>query len=212
MVATMDSISGGRMELGLGGGWKRDEWQAYGYPFPPTRERLAILEETLEVARRMLGPGRATYEGAHVRVDGAINVPKPIQQPTIPIIVGGNGRDVTWRIAARLADEINVDSMPPDELREEAMPIIRQRCEEIGRDPATLRVSAHVWWEHLERAPDRAAHLAAYREAGASRVITLVRSAVADPAELDRFREDAIAAGAEIGEPVQPPTPTGMAS
>ncbi|HEY8438437.1 MAG TPA: TIGR03560 family F420-dependent LLM class oxidoreductase [Candidatus Limnocylindrales bacterium] len=200
MVATMDSISGGRMELGLGGGWKRDEWEAYGYPFPSTRERLAVLEETLEVVRRMLGPGRATWHGEHVRVDDAINQPKPIQQPTIPIIVGGNGRDVTWRIAARLADEINVDSMPADELRDEAMPIIRRRCEEIGRDPATLRVSAHVWWEHLERAPDRAAHLAAYRDAGASRVITMIRSAVQDPAALDRFREDALAAGAELGD------------
>jgi hypothetical protein len=78
------------------------------------------------------------------------------------------------------------------------MPIIRQRCQEIGRDPATLRVSAHIWWEHLERAPDRAAHLAAYADAGVSRVMTMIRSAVDDPGELDRFREDALEAGAEL--------------
>ena len=204
MVATLDSISGGRMELGLGGGWKQEEWEAYGYSFPSIGERLATLEETLEVVRRMLGPGRATYRGQRVRVDGAINLPKPVQQPTIPIVVGGNGRDVTWRIAARLADEINVDSMPADELRAVAMPIIRQRCEEIGRDPTTLRVSAHIWWEHLERAPDRPAYLAAYRDAGASRVITMIRSSVDDPDELDRFREDAIAAGAELADPARP--------
>jgi alkanesulfonate monooxygenase SsuD/methylene tetrahydromethanopterin reductase-like flavin-dependent oxidoreductase (luciferase family) len=197
MVSTMDSISDGRMELGLGGGWKREEWEAYGYDFPPIRERLAVLEETVEVVRRMLAPGRATFLGEHVRVNGAINEPKPVHA-TIPIIVGGNGHEVTWRIAVRLADEINVDSMPAEELRSEAMPIIRQRCEEIGRDPATLRVSAHIWWEHLERARDRAAHLAAYREAGAARVMTMIRSAVDDPAELDRFREDVVEAGGQL--------------
>jgi F420-dependent oxidoreductase-like protein len=197
MISTMDAISDGRMELGLGGGWKEEEWIAYGYDFPPVRERLAILEETLEVVCRMVRPGRATFHGEHVRVDGAINLPKPVQ-PAIPIVVGGNGRDVTWRIAARLADELNVDSMPAEELRDEAMPIIRQRCQEIGRDPATLRVSAHIWWEHLERAPDRAAHLAAYADAGVSRVMTMIRSAVDDPGELDRFREDALEAGAEL--------------
>ncbi len=200
MISTMDAFSGGRMELGIGGGWKREEWEAYGYTFPPTRERLAILEETLEIARRMFGKGHATFDGEHARVDDAINLPKPVQ-PSIPILVGGNGRDVTWRIAARLADEINVDSMPADELRDEAMPIIRQRCEEIGRDPSTLRVSAHIWWEHLDNAPDRAAHLAAYKDAGVSRVMTMVRASAMDADEIDAFREDAVEAGAELDDP-----------
>jgi F420-dependent oxidoreductase-like protein len=198
MVSTMDSISAGRMELGVGGGWKREEWLAYGYDFPPIRERLALLEETLEIVRAMNGPGRATFHGKRVHVDGAINEPKPVQSPSLPIMVGGNGREVTWRIAARLADEINVDGMPADELRNEAIPLIRQRCEEIGRDPATLTVSAHIWWEQLDAAPDRAAFLAAYREAGASRVMTLVRAAADDADEIDRFRDDAVAAGAEL--------------
>lgn len=198
MVSTMDSISAGRMELGVGGGWKREEWLAYGYDFPPIRERLALLEETLEIVRRMVGPGRATFKGELAAVAGAINEPKPIQSPSLPIMVGGNGREVTWRIAARLADEINVDGMPADELKNEAMPIIRQRCEEIGRDPATLKVSAHIWWEQLEAAPDRVAFLAAYREAGASRVMALVRRAADDPDEIDRLRDDAIGAGAEL--------------
>jgi F420-dependent oxidoreductase-like protein len=201
MISTMDAITGGRMELGVGGGWKQEEWEAYGYPFPPTRERLRLLEETIEIARRMMEPGRATYEGEHVRVAGAINLPKPLQQPRVPIMVGGNGRDVTWRIAARLADELNVDGMPADELRDVAMPIIRERCEEIGRDPSTLRVSAHIWYAQLDAAPDRAEMIAAYREAGASRIMTLVRASVDDLDELDRFREDALQGGAELEEP-----------
>jgi alkanesulfonate monooxygenase SsuD/methylene tetrahydromethanopterin reductase-like flavin-dependent oxidoreductase (luciferase family) len=148
----------------------------------------------------MMEPGlaRATFEGRHASVRGAINLPKPLQQPRVPIMVGGNGRNVTWRLAARFADELNVDGMPPDELRDEAMPLIRQRCEEIGRDPDTLKVSAHIWWAQLNRAPDRAELLAAYREAGASRVMALVRETARDPGELERFRDDALAAGAEL--------------
>src|SRR5207253_1556226 len=119
-------------------------------------------------------------DGAAARVEGAINEPKPLQQPRIPIMVGGNGRQVTWRIAARVADEINVDAMPPDELRDEGIPLMRRHCEEVGRDPDTLRVSAHIWWEQLEKAGDRAELLAAYREAGVSRVMTLVRKSADD--------------------------------
>jgi F420-dependent oxidoreductase-like protein len=198
MISTMDTISGGRMELGIGAGWKREEWEAYGYKFPPTRERLALLEESLEVITALFAPGRATYEGKRVRVRGAINLPKPIQQPRVPIMVGGNGPEVTWRLAARFADELNVDGMSPEELRDEALPVIRQRCEEIGRDPATLQVSAHIWWTNLERAPSRRDLLAAYVEAGASRVMALVRETAQDPDTLESFRDDALAAGAEL--------------
>ena len=98
MSSTLDVISGGRFELGIGAGWKEDEWIAYGYGFPPLRERLAVLADHLEIIRRMLEPGRASYEGRYARVDGAINVPKGIQQPRIPIIVGGNGQNVTFRL------------------------------------------------------------------------------------------------------------------
>src|SRR6188768_4077009 len=82
MISTMDTISDGRMELGIGAGWKRDEWLAYGYGFPETRERLARLGDDLGVIGRMLEPGKenhATYEGRHHRVADARNVPKPIQ-------------------------------------------------------------------------------------------------------------------------------------
>ena len=117
MISTMDTISGGRMELGIGAGWKRDEWLAYGYGFPETKERLARLGDDLEVITRMLAGDRhthATYEGKYSSVRDAINVPKPIQQPRVPIMVGGNGPNVTWRLAARHADELNLDGMRPD--------------------------------------------------------------------------------------------------
>ena len=133
MISTMDTISGGRMELGIGAGWKRDEWQAYGYGFPETRERLARLGDDLEVITRMLDGDKhqhATYEGRYVHVRDAINVPKPIQRPRVTIMVGGNGPNVTWRLAARHADELNLDGMSPADVTE-ALPVIRARCEEV---------------------------------------------------------------------------------
>ncbi len=201
MISTMDSISGGRMELGIGAGWKRDEWLAYGYGFPETRERLARLGDDLEVITRMLAGDRhshATYEGRHAQVRNARNVPKPIQQPRVPIMVGGNGPNVTWRLAARHADELNLDGMLPDEVTE-ALPVIRSRCEEIGRDPATLALSVHIWGEHLSReGGQRVDRLAAYREVGVDRVMTLVRDSATSDAALESLARDAREAGLEL--------------
>jgi F420-dependent oxidoreductase-like protein len=201
MISTMDTISGGRMELGIGAGWKRDEWEAYGYGFPDTAERLARLRDDLGVIEAMLAGDRhqhATFEGEHAHVKNARNVPKPIQQPRVPIMVGGNGPNVTWRLAARYADELNVDGMAPDEVAE-ALPTIRQRCEEIGRDPATLAVSVHLWAEHIATSGQaRVDRLGAYAQLGVSRAIGLIRSTTTDDEALPRFVEDARAAGLEL--------------
>ena len=201
MISTMDTISGGRMELGIGAGWKRDEWLAYGYGFPETKERLAALRDHLEVITAMLAGDRhehATYDGRYASVGEAINVPKPIQRPRVPIMVGGNGPDVTWRLAARHADELNVDGMSPEELAA-ALPTIRARCEEIGRDPATLAVSVHAWWEQAGWPGQRRVDLlGAYRDLGARRVMLLARPAVTDDAALGALVADAQTAGLEL--------------
>ena len=203
MAATLDTISGGRFELGIGAGWKRDEWLAYGYGFPETAERLAMLHDALEVISRMLEPGKenhATYEGRHHRVADARNVPKPIQSTGMPIMVGGNGPNVTWRLAARYADELNLDGLSPDEVRE-ALPTIHARCEEIDRDPHSLAVSVHAWWgmpDWSNAGPDRQAFLAEYAELGVSRLIGLERSCAEDDGALAALAEDARAAGVEL--------------
>ncbi|MBA2720415.1 MAG: TIGR03560 family F420-dependent LLM class oxidoreductase [Chloroflexi bacterium] len=199
MISTMDVISGGRMEIGVGAGWKREEFDAYGYEFPSTHDRLGRLRDTLEILTKMFEPGRATYTGEYTSVAGAINEPQPVQRPRPPIMVGGNGREVTWRLAARYADELNLDATPPAELPE-ALEVIAARCAEVDRDPVSLPVSVHIWWEHLDAAGSRAELIDAYREAGAARVMTLVRAAAQDPDELDRFREDCVAAGAQLEE------------
>ncbi len=202
MASMLDTISAGRYDLGIGAGWKREEWLAYGYEFPETRDRLASLEDGLEVITRMLEPGRenrATHAGARHSVKGAINRPKPIQ-PKLPIMVGGNGPKVTWRLAARFADELNLDGLSPDELGE-ARPIIRARCEEIGRDPATLRISVHAWWGDpawSHSGARRVELLQLYAELGVSRVIGLLRATADGDEALERLAEDARTAGAEL--------------
>jgi F420-dependent oxidoreductase-like protein len=203
MAGTLDTISGGRYELGIGAGWKRDEWAAYGYGFPETRERLAMLADGLEVITRMLAPGRghATYDGEHARVRDAINLPRGLQSPRIPIMVGGNGPNVTWRIAARFADELNLDAMSPAELRE-ALPVIRSRCDEIGRDPASLRVSLHAWWgdDDWRTAGDRRiAYLAELAELGVDRVMGLLQASADSDEPILALVEDARAAGVALG-------------
>jgi len=203
MAATLDTISGGRFELGIGAGWKRDEWNAYGYGFPPTRERLAMLHDALEVISRMLEPGRgvhATYAGQYHSVTDARNFPKPIQDTGMPIMVGGNGPKVTWRLAARYADELNLDGMSPDEVRE-ALPTIRARCEEIGRDPDSLAVSVHVWWatpEWRDGGAARRSLLAGYADAGVSRVMGLLQESAGSDEALETLAADARAAGVEL--------------
>jgi F420-dependent oxidoreductase-like protein len=203
MAATLDTISGGRFELGIGAGWKREEWLAYGYGFPETRERLAMLRDALEVISRMLEPGRtarATYAGEHASVRGAINLPKPIQPAGMPIMVGGNGPKVTWRLAARYADELNLDGLSPDEIRE-ALPTIAARCEEIGRDPAELAVSLHAWWGEpawSEPGPRRVAYLRSLADLGLSRVIGLLRASADTDEALERLADDARSAGVAL--------------
>ncbi len=203
MISTFDVVSDGRAELGIGAGWKREEWQAFGYPFGSTRERLAVLREQLEVITRMLdatSDERASYEGERVRVAGAVNQPRPLQHPRVPVMVGGNGPEVTWRLAARYADELNLDGLDPTAVAE-ALPVIRARCEEIGRDPGTLRVSVHTWYEDRgvsTAGRERQDLFAAYAELGLSRVQSYVDGLADGTDALEAFAEDLRIAGVKL--------------
>jgi F420-dependent oxidoreductase-like protein len=195
MISTLDVVSGGRVELGIGAGWKEDEWLAYGYGFPPAAERLAILSDHLEIITRMLRDERATYEGRYAHVRDALHEPKGLQEPRMPIVVGGNGPKVTWRLAARFADELNLDALPPEAVAE-ALPVIRERCHEIGRDPASLRVSVHIWGAAAARpGTELRERLAAYAELGIARAILQGFPAVGDPSALAVLAEDCAALG-----------------
>jgi alkanesulfonate monooxygenase SsuD/methylene tetrahydromethanopterin reductase-like flavin-dependent oxidoreductase (luciferase family) len=118
----------------------------------------------------------------------------------MPIMVGGNGPNVTWRLAARYADELNLDGLSPDEMRE-ALPTIRSRCEEIGRDPDTLALSVHIWWgtpEWSAAGPARRELLTAYAELGVSRVMGLLQASARSDEALEALADDARAAGVEL--------------
>jgi alkanesulfonate monooxygenase SsuD/methylene tetrahydromethanopterin reductase-like flavin-dependent oxidoreductase (luciferase family) len=194
MAATLDTVARGRFELGIGAGWKEDEWRAFGYGFPDAKTRLAILADHLEVVRRMQAPGPASWSGRHATVDGALHQPKAWSQ-RFPVVVGGNGPTVTWRLAARYADELNLDSLLPEEV-EHAMPVIAERCREVERDPATLRVSVHVWGPPDAAAgADRRDRLRAYRDVGLARVILQGFAAVRDRGHLERVADDCAAVG-----------------
>jgi alkanesulfonate monooxygenase SsuD/methylene tetrahydromethanopterin reductase-like flavin-dependent oxidoreductase (luciferase family) len=194
-ISSVDVLSGGRAVLGIGAGWKQDEWIAYGYGFPDVRTRLAIFRDHLEVISRMLAPGRATYRGEHAHVIDAVHEPKGFDGP-VPILIGGNGPEVTWRLAARFAAELNLDARMPAQVVA-ALPVIRERCEEIGRDPASLKVSVYLWGPPADVSPgrQRVERLLEYAETGLDLAIVQGFMGTTDPAALDSLIDDCQATG-----------------
>lgn len=143
-VATVDAMSGGRIELGLGSGWFEAEHTSYGVPFLSTRERLDLLEEQLELITGLWAtPVGETYSftGKHVSVRDSPALPKPVQPDGIPIIVGGGGAVRTPRLAAAYAQEFNMPPGRPLDETERQFGIVREACERAGRDPAALVLS-----------------------------------------------------------------------
>ncbi|HSO94881.1 MAG TPA: TIGR03560 family F420-dependent LLM class oxidoreductase [Acidimicrobiia bacterium] len=130
-AAGLDVMSGGRLILGLGAGWYDEEYQAYGYDYLADRDRLEVLEETLQVVRALWTDETVTFEGRHLHLDGAYCDPKPLQSLP-PIWVGGGGEKVTLRIAAALADATNWQ-VGLDEFIHKSE-VLRGHCERLGRD------------------------------------------------------------------------------
>ena len=143
-VAQVDRMSAGRVELGLGAGWFEPEHAAYGIPFPAVGERFDRLTEQLEIVTglwRTLPGERFDYSGTHYTVTNSPALPKPVQQPAPPVIVGGVGKRRTPMLAARFAAEYNV-AFNPIEVTAAAFERAAAACAEIGRDPAELLRSA----------------------------------------------------------------------
>jgi F420-dependent oxidoreductase-like protein len=139
-VVTVDHVSGGRVELGLGAGWNVGEHRAYGFPMPPTGERVAILAEQLEVVHRSWTEEAFSFAGRHYRVEDLHALPKPLQRPHPTLLMGGGGGPRSLALAARFADEYNTVGTTLDEVRG-----LRGRLEaawrEAGRDPGPVRLS-----------------------------------------------------------------------
>jgi F420-dependent oxidoreductase-like protein len=143
-VAQADAMSGGRIELGLGGGWYEAEHLAYGIPYPETRVRFDMLEDQLAILTGMWATPdgeRFDFTGKQHRIADSPALPKPVQRPRPPIIIGGYGAKRTPRLAAAYADEFNLPFSPLDYYRT-ACDVVRAACETAGRDPGSLRYTA----------------------------------------------------------------------
>jgi F420-dependent oxidoreductase-like protein len=168
MAVTADHISGGRVELGIGAGWWEREHEAYGIDLPAVGPRIDALEEQLELIRRYWEEGPFNYEGRHYRAKNLDPLPNPVQEPRLPLILGGSGGPRSLRLAAALADEYNTVMATAEEIAD-----IRQRldqaCEAADRDPKTLPLSMMTGWlvgADEAELRDRASRLAQWKGEG----------------------------------------------
>ena len=141
VATTADIISGGRIEMGIGAGWYEHEWRAYGYGFPRAGERLARLDEGVQIMKQAWTTGTATLDGAHYQMDGAIFQPLPLQTGGIPIWIAGGGEKVTLRIAAQYADYTNFDGSPEGFSHKSAL--LAEHCSTQGTDFGRIVRSAN---------------------------------------------------------------------
>lgn len=140
-VVTADHIAGGgRIELGMGSGWLEDEHDAYGFPFPPTGERVRMFEEQIEIVSRQWDEEAFDFEGTHYRIKGGNAQPKPLSRPNL--IVGGSAKPRTLAAAARWADEYNLVMMSAEQARE-AIPLVRKAWEDAGRAAPVISLMTH---------------------------------------------------------------------
>jgi alkanesulfonate monooxygenase SsuD/methylene tetrahydromethanopterin reductase-like flavin-dependent oxidoreductase (luciferase family) len=140
MAATVDHISGGRVEVGMGSGWYEREHEAHGFPFPSGKERFELFAEQVEIVVRSWTEERFDHDGASYRLRGQQALPRPVQQPHPPLVLGGTVKRRFAALAARHATEVNTLGAPNDELRERKRKL-DSACADAGRDPATLGFS-----------------------------------------------------------------------
>jgi F420-dependent oxidoreductase-like protein len=142
VAATIDVISGGRLEMGIGAGWYQHEYQGYGYEFLPPAGRIAQLAEAVEIMRLMWTEDEVHYQGKHYRLEGAICRPKPLQKPHIPLWVAGGGEQLTLRVAARHASYTNFGATPEEFAHKSA--VLEAHCRQVGTDYGAIVRSANI--------------------------------------------------------------------
>ncbi len=165
-VTTLDVVSSGRAILGIGAAWNEEEARAYGYEWPSTSERFERLEDALRICRAMFTHERTTLEGTHHHVDGAYNVPQPVQAGGPRILIGGGGERKTLRLVARYADLWNGFGAP--EMIRHKIAVIRDHCRDVGRDPSEIemtRLGTLIVTDTMEEAELRRERFQAFREA-----------------------------------------------
>ncbi|MDQ1401969.1 MAG: hypothetical protein QOG03_285 [Actinomycetota bacterium] len=132
ITSTVDVISGGRLDWGIGAGWYENEYKGYGFDFPAPKVRIGMLKECVEIVRSMWTEAETTYDGTYYRLERANCDPKPLQDPHPPILIGGGGEQLTLRVVARLADRANFNGNP-EEWAHKAE-VLKGHCKDVGRD------------------------------------------------------------------------------
>ncbi len=146
VATTVDHISGGRVEIGMGAGWWEEEHRTHGFPFPPTSERFEVFEEQVEIVHGLLTKERFSFEGAHYALEDCGFLHKPIQRPHPPIVLGGRTSGPRMqRLVARYADEFNTVGGTPQQVRER-FGRIRDGLDAAGREQATVTTSLMTWF------------------------------------------------------------------
>jgi F420-dependent oxidoreductase-like protein len=143
MAVSVDHISGGRLEFGIGAAWHEPEHLTYGIDFPSAGTRIAMLDEACEIIRRLWTEDKVDHDGRFWKLDGAICEPKPVQEH-LPIVIGGSGPKKTLRVVAKHADEWNAPAATADEYRRLAA-ILEEHCAEVGRDPKEIKRSVQMF-------------------------------------------------------------------
>lgn len=132
ITSTVDVISGGRLDWGIGAGWYQNEYAGYGYEFPAPKDRIGMMKECVEIVRSMWTEDETTYDGKYYKLERANCDPKPLQQPHPRILIGGGGEQLTLRVVARLADRANFGGKPEEFARK--CEILKGHCKDVGRD------------------------------------------------------------------------------
>jgi F420-dependent oxidoreductase-like protein len=151
ITSTLDVVSGGRLEWGIGAGWYENEYRAYGYEFPKPKDRIGMLRESVEIVRSMWTERETTFKGKYYEVVRANCDPKPVQSPRPPILIGGGGEQLTLRVVAEHADCSNFGGRLDEWIRKRDT--LWRHCERIGRDPGEIRMtwSPEVFIRRTER-------------------------------------------------------------
>ncbi len=138
MASTVDVLSHGRLDFGIGAGWHEQEFKAYGYDYPDGPTRLRQLRDAVQIILKMWTEEQAVFEGKYYHVNGAINQPKGIQKPHIPLLIGGGGEKVTLKLVAQYGDACNVGHLDTDGLRHK-FSVLKKHCDEVGRDYNSIK-------------------------------------------------------------------------
>jgi len=175
-VTTLDVVSGGRAELGIGAAWYDREHRGLGVPFPPTAERFERLEETIQICLQMWSDDDGPYRGRHYQLDETLCRPEPVSAPRPRIMIGGSGERKTLRLVAQYADACNIFG-GPDEVAQK-LDVLRRHCDDLGRDPNEIEVTA--MYRDLPADPITDDVVRGAEAFAAIGVSTLVTSAVGD--------------------------------